>query len=368
MYRKKKAFLSLARVISAQMCYDNCGDVIDVSNTLKGDTMKTELKVFAGSSGGAFASKICEYLDVPLAKSDIFNFSEGNTFVRIGETVRGEDCYLVQSIGMNPNDEFVEILFWIDAFKRASANSITIIMPFFSYAKADKKDEPRVSIRARVCADCIEVVGADRIVTLDLHSPQIQGFFKKPVDNLTAHPVFMQTIQKLALDDYVIVSPDAGFAKEARKISKMLGVSTVIGDKSRRDHSENAEILEIIGNVKDKHCVIVDDFTLSGGTIVELAQELKKRGAKRIFAFLSHVMLGEKALKRLEDSHIDMLFTTDTVHNPNIAHANKVTVISVAPLFAETIKRIHTKESVSVMFDTLPEDVISEIERIKAKG
>ncbi len=329
--------------------------------------MKDSIKIFAGSSGEDFASEICHYLGVPLAKSDIFNFSEGNTFVRIGETVRGEECYLVQSIGMNPNDEFVEILFWIDAFKRASAKSITVIMPFFSYAKADKKDEPRVSIRARVCADCIEVVGVDRIVTMDLHSPQIQGFFSKPVDNLTAHPVFVEMINELGLDDYVVVSPDAGYAKEARKISKLLGVDTVIGDKTRVDHSENAEILELIGSVDSRDCVIVDDFTLSGGTIIELAKELKKRGAKKVYACLSHVMLTGKALKKLEESEIDMLFTTDTVYNPYIKNSSKIRVISVAPLFAETIKRIHSHDSVSLMFDRLPEEVSAEIARIGNK-
>ncbi len=329
--------------------------------------MKDEIKIFAGSSGENFAIKMCQYLEIDLAKSSIFEFSEGNTFVRIEETVRGEDCYLVQSIGMNPNDEFVEILFWVDAFKRASANSITVIMPFFSYAKGDKKDEPRVSIRARVCADCIEAVGADRVVTLDLHSPQIQGFFKRPVDNLTAHPVFVQAIKKLSLDDYVVVSPDAGFAKEARKVAQMLNAPLAIADKMRADHSENAEILQLIGDVADKHCMIVDDFTLSGGTIIALSKLLKKKGAKRIFAFLSHVMLGEAALKKLEDSPIEMLFTTDTVDNPNIAGSAKVTIISVAPLFAETIRRIHSKDSVSAMFDALPSDVARGIERLRQK-
>ncbi len=329
--------------------------------------MKSEIKIFAGSAGENFATKMCDYLGIKLAKSSIFEFSEGNTFVRIEETVRGEDCYLVQSIGMNPNDEFVEILFWVDAFKRASANSITVIMPFFSYAKGDKKDEPRVSIRARVCADCIEAVGVDRVVTLDLHSPQIQGFFKRPVDNLTAQPVFAQSIKKLALGDYVVVSPDAGFAKEARKMAQMLEAPMAIADKMRADHSENAEILELIGDVKDKHCVIVDDFTLSGGTIIELSKTLKRKGAKRIFAFLSHVMLGPKSLKKLEDSAIEMLFTTDTVDNPHIENSPKVTVISVAPLFAETIKRIHSRDSVSVMFDVLPPSVEREIDRLRNK-
>ncbi len=327
--------------------------------------MNHEIKIFAGSSGREFAQKMCDYLGTDLADSTIFQFSEGNIFVRIEETVRGEDCYLVQSIGMKPNEEFVEILFWIDAFKRASANSITLIMPFFSYAKADKKDEPRVSIRARVCADCIEVVGVDRVVTMDLHSPQIQGFFNRPVDNLTAHPVFIKTIRQMGLDDYVVVSPDAGYAKEARKVSSLLGVPTVIADKMRADHSESAEILELIGDVADKHCMIFDDFTLSGGTIIELAKMLKEKGAKKIYAFLSHVMLSEKAMRRLDESDIEMLYTTDSVHNPNIALSKKINVLSVAPLFAETIERIHSKDSVSVMFESLPESVERGIDKIK---
>ncbi|MCK8060782.1 MULTISPECIES: ribose-phosphate pyrophosphokinase [unclassified Fusibacter] len=327
--------------------------------------MSLDLKIFSGSSGNAFAQKICDYLDVPLAKSDVFNFSEGNTFVRVGETVRGEDVYIVQSIGMHPNDEFVEILFWIDALKRASAHSVTVVMPFFSYAKGDKKDEPRVSIRARVCADCIEVTGADRVVTMDLHSPQIQGFFKKPVDHLTALPVFAQAIRRLNLGDFVIVSPDAGYVKEARKLSKMLGVSTVIGDKTREDHSECAEILELIGDVNGKNAVIVDDFTITGGTIFELTKVLQSRGANRVIACLSHVMLNESAIQWLEESAIEKLLCTDTVDNPHIRSSSKIQVISVAPLFAETIKRIHNKESVSVMFETLPDEVDKEIKRIE---
>lgn len=326
--------------------------------------MNPQIKIFSGSSGRDVTQKICNYLNVPVSQSDVFNFTEGNTFVRISETVRGEDVFLVQSIGMHPNDEFVEILFWIDAFKRASANSVTLIMPFFSYAKGDKKDEARVSIRARVCADCLENVGVDRVVTMDLHSPQVQGFFKKPVDHLYAQPVFAEVIKTLGLDQYVIVSPDVGFAKEARRMSKSLNVPTVIGDKNRVDHSENAEILEIIGHVKDMDCVIVDDFTISGGTLFKLADVLKERGAKKIFAFLSHVLLNKRAVERLLDSPIEMLYTTDTVENPHIEGCEKIQVISVAPLFAETIKRIHDKKSVSLMFEHVPEDVMLEIERL----
>ncbi len=330
--------------------------------------MKPDIKIFSGSTGNDFAQKISHYLGVPVAKSDVFQFSEGNTFVRVGETVRGEDVYIVQSMGMHPNDEFVEILFWIDALKRASARSVTVIMPFFSYAKGDKKDEPRVSIRARVCADCIEVAGADRVVTMDLHSPQIQGFFKKPVDHLTAKPLFAEVIKRLGLLDYVIVSPDAGYAKEARWLSKALGVPTVIGDKTRVDHSEQAEILELIGDVDGKDAVIVDDFSISGGTLVDLANMLKTRGAKRIFACLSHVMLNERGIARLMESPIEQLICTDTVDNPYASVCSKVKMISVAPLFAETINRIHGRESVSVMFDAVPKEVLDEIDLLSKQS
>lgn len=324
--------------------------------------MKPDIKIFSGSSGMDFAQKIGRYLGVPVAPSEVFKFSEGNTFVRVKESVRGEDVYIVQSIGMNPNNEFVEILFWIDAFKRASARSVTVIMPFFSYAKGDKKDEPRVSIRAKVCADCIEVTGADRVVTMDLHSPQIQGFFKKPVDHLTTKPLFAEVIKRMNLENYVIVSPDVGFAKEARWLSKKLGVPTVIGDKTRVDHTEQAEILELIGEVKGKNAVIVDDFSISGGTLIDLAHTLKARGALRIFAFLSHVMLNEKGLARLEESPIEQLICTDTVDNPFAKASAKVKIISVAPLFAETMKRIHARASVSVMYDVIPREVLDEID------
>ena len=172
--------------------------------------MNYDMRIFSGSSAADFTRKICNHLGISVGDSDIFTFSEGNTFVRINEPVRGKDVYLVQSIGLKPNDELVEILFWMDAFKRASANSVTAIIPYFSYGKGDKKDEPRVSIRARVCAECIELAGADRIITMDLHSPQIQGFFKKPLDHLQSMLLMCEFIKSLKLENYVIVSPDAG--------------------------------------------------------------------------------------------------------------------------------------------------------------
>ncbi|MBZ4683714.1 MAG: ribose-phosphate diphosphokinase [Fusobacteriales bacterium] len=317
-----------------------------------------DIKIFAGSSGKEFAEKMCKYLNSTLGKSNVKKFSEGNIFVQIQETVRDKDVYLVQSIGMNPNDEFTEILFWMDAFKRASAKQVTAIIPFFSYAKGDKKDEPRVSIRARVCAECIELAGADRVVTMDLHSPQIQGFFKKPVDHLFAMPLLVEYIKTLNIENLMIVSPDSGFAKEARMYADYLNLPIAIGDKTRRDHNENAKILDIVGDVNGKNIIITDDFTISGGTLVDLAFELKKRGAKKIYAVLSHILLHKEGLKKIEESPIEQIISTDSVKNEYIKNSAKIKIISVAPLFAETIKRIHLRKSVSCIFEKLPYKII----------
>lgn len=318
-----------------------------------------EIKIFAGSTGKAFADSMCRYMGAEVGRSESFTFSDGNTFVRIGETVRDKDVYLVQSIGLRPNDEFVEILFWIDAFKRASANTVTVIMPYFGYAKGDKKDEPRVSIRARVCAESIELAGADRVVAMDLHSHQIQGFFKKPVDHLFALPVLCETLLRMQLSDPVIVSPDAGFAKQARKYADYLGAPLAIGDKTRKDHSERAEIMELIGDVRGKTAIMIDDFSISGGTLVELAKTLVERGASRVIACLSHIVLSKEAVKRIEDSPIELLIGTDSIHNPHIAGCSKIKVVSVAPLFGEAISRIHNRESVSPLFDKVPDKLIT---------
>ncbi len=321
-------------------------------------SLPNEIKVFAGSSGKPFAQRICSYLGADLGRSNVITFSEGNTYVKVEETVREKDIFLIQSIGLKPNDEFTEILFWIDAFKRASANSVTVVMPFYSYSKGDKKDEPRVSIRGRVCADCIQMLGADRVVTMDLHAPQIQGFFTIPVDHLFALPMLAEYIKSMQLEDLCIVAPDSGYAKEARRFAKYLDTSVAIGDKERVDHSENASIVEIVGNVKGKNCVVVDDFIISGGTLFQLAKELKRRGAKKVIACLSHILLNEVGVERLEESDIELLISTDSVANPHVACSNKIKIVSVAPLFAETIRRINNRESVSPLFDKVPLDIV----------
>lgn len=320
------------------------------------------IKIFAGSSGASFAKKMCKYLGAELGASEVIHFSDGNVFIRIKETVRDKDVYVVLPIGLDPNNELVELLFWMDSFKRASANSVTAIIPYFGYAKGDKKDEPRVSIRARVCADCLEVSGADRIITMDLHSDQVQGFFKIPLDHLQALPILCKYIaRREKTEDLVVVSPDAGFAKRARKYADFLGCPVAIGDKTRTGHDENAHILELIGNVDGKDCLIVDDFSISGGTLIEVAHMLKARGAKRVIACLAHVMLREKGVRAIMESPIEYVLTTDTVANPYIIGYDKFRVVSVAPLFAEAVYRVHERESVSTLFDEVPHKVTDDI-------
>jgi ribose-phosphate pyrophosphokinase len=311
----------------------------------------SEIKVFSGSASVAFTGRICRFLNIPVGESTVLKFSEGNTYVKIGEKVRGKDVYIVQTIGLDPNNEFMELLFWVDAFKRSVVNSITVIMPYFGYAKADKKDEPRVSIRARVCADCLEAAGVDRVVTMDLHSAQIQGFFKKPVDHLYVANIFCEYIKNMDITDYIIVSPDEGFAKNARYYSNKLNVPLVIGSKQRSSHNEKAEIMGLMGDVDNKTAIIVDDFTISFGTLSEITNVVKNRGAKAVYAFVSHALLSKKGVEVLHNSPIEKLITTDTVYNPVVKESNKIEIVSVAELFAKAIKIIHEKESLHELFE-----------------
>lgn len=315
--------------------------------------------IFAGSGGQVFAERMCKYMGKRLGSSEVITFSEGNTFVRVNESVRDRDVLLVQPIGLHSNDEFVEILFWMDAFKRANAHSCTLIMPYFGYGKGDKKDEPRVSIRARVCAECMELAGADRFVTMDLHAQQLQGFFKRPMDHLYATPMLAEIVKRVGHENMVIVSPDAGYAKQARKFASTLNLPIAIGDKERVDHTENASILEVIGEVKGKDCMIVDDFTISGGTLVNLADSLMARGAKSIQAMLSHNIISASGVRKINASSIQTVYSTDTVNNPNIVGEEKFKTISVAPMFAETIMRYYNYKSINDMFNQLPENVVN---------
>jgi ribose-phosphate pyrophosphokinase len=309
-----------------------------------------EILVFAGSASPRLTASICRHLELEPARGEVLRFSEGTLFVRVLENVRGRNVYVVQSTVFPTNDNFMELLFWIDAFRRASAASITAVIPYFSYGKGDKKDEPRVSIRARVCADAIEAAGADRVVTMDLHAPQIQGFFRISVDDLYALPYLCDAIEDLRLANPVVVSPDAGFAKRARRFARRLGAPLAIVDKVREDHDETARAVDVIGDVEGRDAVIVDDFIVGGGTVAEAAEQLMLRGARSVTVAITHGVFAEGSMERLDATPIDRLIVTDTVETQPVPLSAKVKVVSVAPLFAEAIWRIHQRESISVLF------------------
>ena len=309
-----------------------------------------DILVFGGAGSKRLTRAICDTLGIAPGKNETLRFSEGNLFVRILENVRGRRVYLVQSTGYPANDNFMELLFWIDAFKRASADTVTAVIPYFSYGKGDKKDEPRVSIRARVCADAIEAAGADRIVTMDLHAAQIQGFFRIPVDDLYGLPVLCDAILAKKKENLIVVSPDTGFVKQARKYASYLKTDLAIGDKERVAHDEKAEMLDLIGDVNNKTALIVDDVTISGGTLVQMAHMLMERGALDVYVLVTHGALSPEGIARIDDSPIRRVLMTNTIETQPCELTDKFEVVSVAPLFAEAIRRIHNKESVSVLF------------------
>ena len=312
--------------------------------------MADDFVLLGGSASKELTASISEYLDHPVGRNETLQFSDTNLFVRVLENVRGRDVFVVQSVSPPANDNFMELFFWIDALKRASATSVTAVIPYFGYAKGDKKDEPRVSIRARACADALEVVGVDRVVTLDLHAPQVQGFFKVPVDDLHAAPVLCETVASKAHDSLVVVAPDAGFAKKARAYATRLGVPLAIADKRRVDHSETAEVTELMGEVAGCTALVVDDFTVSAGTLVDAARVLKDRGASAVIAAVSQALLTEDSVARIEASPIERLYVTDAVPL-RVPDSPKIEIVSLAGLFGEAIRRIHRRESISVLFD-----------------
>lgn len=310
-----------------------------------------KLLIFPGSGSRKLTTAICKYLRVKPGKCTAMHYAEGNTFVRVGENVRGRDVFFVQSLSYPVNDHLMEILFYIDAFKRASANSVTAVIPFFSYGKGDKKDEPRVSIRARVVADCLEAAGVDRIVTMDLHAPQIQGFFRVPVDHLYALPIIADHFRRKVNKNWVVVAPDVGAAKMANGYAKALGVKTVIAEKTRSGIRKEAKVNRIIGRVEGKHALIVDDFTITGGTLIATARRLKEEGAKDIYAAVAHGVMTKGSAAKIQESPIRELVITDTLQYRFEPLAKKVCTVTTAPLFAKAIRNIHRQTSVSGLFD-----------------
>lgn len=322
-----------------------------------------ELALLAGTGNPVLSQQIADALHTQLLPCEALHFSDSNVFVRVLENVRGKDCYIVQGVharppvasnrGCSANDAFMELLFWIDALKRASAQTVTAVIPYFSYAKGDKKDEPRVSIRARVCADAIEAAGADRVLTMDLHSPQIQGFFRIPVDHLYGRFLLCDAARQHGFvgDDIVVCAPDVGFAKGAAAFANVLGAAVAIGHKERAAHDEKAEVLQVVGDVKGKRILIVDDFTISGGTLVSMADLLMASGAVEVSAAVSHAILSEQAAKRLKESCLKRVYFTDTVEPMPTPFPEKFVAVSSANLFATAIRSIHDRTSVSQLFE-----------------
>ena len=306
--------------------------------------------IFAGSSNLKLASDVVAHLGKKLGECNLGVFSDGEIRFQSLENVRGADVFVIQSLTEEINFHIMELLLMADAFKRASAGRITAVVPYYAYARQDRKDRPRVPISSRLLADLLETAGFSRILTVDLHANQIQGFFNVPVDNLMALPIFVSYFNKLNLKDLVIVSPDAGGVERARMFSKRIHAGLAIGDK-RREKANVAEIMHIIGDVKDKNVIIVDDIIDTAGTLYETIKALKKNGAKSIYALCTHGIFSGRAIEKIENSPVEKIFVTDTVPLKNDKlKCNKIEVLSVSKLFAEAIDSIHEETSVSKLF------------------
>ncbi|OGW84345.1 MAG: phosphoribosylpyrophosphate synthetase [Omnitrophica bacterium RIFCSPLOWO2_01_FULL_45_10] len=312
--------------------------------------MKNKLLIFSGNSNKKLAGDICKFLGVKLGDASVGIFSDGEIRVKINENVRGHDVFVVQSTSYPSNDYLMELLILIDALKRASAQRITAVLPYFGYARQDRKDQPRVPITAKLVANLLTTAGTNRVLTIDLHAGQIQGFFDIPLDHLFAFTIFMDYLKKLKLDKkLVIVSPDVGSIKTARAYAKRLKCGLAIVDK-RRVNDETAEVMHIMGEVKGKHAVIVDDMVATAGSLVEAVDAIKKEGALDVHAAISHPVLCGPAIERIKKSLLQELVVTDTIPIPKEKKIDRIKVLSVAPLLGEAIKRIHSEESVSVLF------------------
>ena len=308
-----------------------------------------KLAIFSGNANRRLTEDICAYLKVSLKDALISRFSEGEVRVKINENVRGLDVFVIQSISPPPNENLMELLVLIDALKRASAKRITAVLPYYAYARQDRKDQPRVPISAKLVANLIAVAGTDRLLTMDLHAGQIQGFFDIPVDHLYAAPVFIEYLKKLNLCDAVIVSPDVGGIKIARAFAKRLGSSLAIVDK-RRINTTDTQVMNVIGDVSDKDVIIVDDMVATAGSLKEAVLVLKKKGAREIYAAISHPLLSGTAIERIKSIPLKQLIVSDTIPIPKEKKLENIKVLSIANLLGEAIKRIHQEESVSSLF------------------
>ncbi|EAH5552321.1 ribose-phosphate pyrophosphokinase [Campylobacter upsaliensis] len=304
-------------------------------------------KIFSGSANLEFAKQISKYLSLPLSDAGVKRFSDGEISVQIDESVRGKDVFIIQSTCAPANDNLMELLILTDALRRSSANSITAIIPYFGYARQDRKANPRVPISAKLVADLIEAAGIDRVATIDLHAGQIQGFFNIPVDNLYGSIVFNDYIKSKHFKNAVVGSPDIGGIARARSVAKKLGLDIIIVDK-RREKANESEVMNIIGDVNGKDVVLVDDIIDTAGTIVKAAKVLKEKGANSVMACCTHAVLSGEAYERIAKGDLDELVITDTI--PLKKEHEKIKVLSVAPIFAEVIRRVYHNESVNSLF------------------
>ncbi len=311
--------------------------------------MNKPLKILTGTANRALTEEVSRYLNVNISDMLVTKFSDGEIRVQINESIRGADVYVFQPLSYPANQHIMELLLIIDALKRSSAGRITAVIPYFAYARQDRQDRPRTPVSARLLADLITVAGAQRVVTIDLHSPQIQGFFSIPVDHLSAMPVLYDYIRKnLILENPVVVSPDAGGVERARQLANRLGCGIAIIYK-RRPEPNKAEVLDVVGDIEGKEAIIIDDLIDTAGTMVAAANMLINRGAKRVLACATHGVLSGPAVERLTNCPIEEVIITNTIPLEDKMF-NKLRVVSVAPLLGEAIKRIHEEESVSSLF------------------
>ena len=310
-----------------------------------------DLKVFTGNVHPALAQEITEYLNIPLGECDVSEFSNENIFVRILENVRQRDTFVVQPFSSPVNKSLVELLIMIDALKRASAGRITAVIPYYGYGRTDKKDQPRVPITARLVADLLTVAGANRVLTVDLHAAQIQGFFNIPVDELTALYMFIHYFEKIIFDDLVIVATDIGISKRARDMATKLNVPLAIMEKRRAGNTDQAETLNVIGEVEDKVALTLDDEIDTAGSLVNVVATLKEQGAREVYACCTHPVFSGQAVQRIASCPVKEVVVTDTIPVAANKKLDKITVLPIAPLLGEAIHRIHTGLSIGAMFE-----------------
>lgn len=307
-----------------------------------------EIKVFSGSANRELAEMIVKHMDVPLGKAAVSRFSDGEIQIKLEENVRGVDCYVIQPTSTPVNENLMELLIMTDAMRRSSASRITAVIPYYGYARQDRKSEPRVPITSKLVANLIVASGVDRILTVDLHAGQIQGFFDIPVDHLYGTPVFLEYLKGKKLDSMIVVSPDAGGVERARAFAKRLDADLAIIDK-RRPRPNEAAVMNIIGEVAGKNAIIYDDIVDTAGTLVKVADALKASGAKSVMAAISHGVLSGEAVKKVQDSSITELIITDSIPM-NGKKSDKITVLTISNLLGDAIMRIHNDQSVSALF------------------